>query len=380
MFWGIIKEIYLELLKKGNTDEESRKLACYNSVEIKRNWSHEQIKKFHFWDCSGIKTLITEKKEVSYISSQERVRNLEVYFVRAHFRLKSGERINYKKKDDKHTTAQHILAGLILQEEPIKINYRDIPFRLNELNLLIKNRTSEHIIEKSYIEKELGINRTADLLFELEEPNLTFGKGIVFEIINTEDMSSIKEKSKDWVKAGYSLVAIPISNFDFDEFSLKKDNYLIMYRLFDDLNIYLEILQKVKQNEPLIDNFNKNVKEMERKMFLWRSGRHEYNLIDDEKMNSIYLFCFDYEIINLKDKKKHILRCYDYSNKLIDIIIWDNNPILNKIKIDELLNELIKIENAYFKEYLGEVNLTLNQYSRINCIDLNKEVGDDKEN
>jgi len=164
--------------------------------------------------------------------------------VRAYFKLRSGEKISYSKSDDRHTTAQHILCGLIMNKEPIRVNYRDIPFNLCDLNLDIKNKTTEHILEQSYIEKEIGINRRADLLFELEEPNLTFGRGLVFEIVNSEDMSSIKEKSKDWARAGYSLIAIPINNFDFIEYGLKKDNYIIMYQLFDDLNLYLELTNK----------------------------------------------------------------------------------------------------------------------------------------
>lgn len=372
MFWAIIKEIYEELINKGSSENESKEKSCYNSAEIIRNWSKEQIDKFTFWDCSGIKSLITDKKVVSFIREHERIRNLEVYSVRDHFRLKAEEKLSYNKKDDRHTTAQHILAGLIFQGEPIKINYRNIPFRLNDIDLNIKNKTSDHILEQCYIEKELGINRRADLLFELNEPNLTFGKGIVFEIMNNEDYSSIKEKSKDWAKAGYSLVAIPISNFNFEDYSLKKENYLIMYRLFDDINIYLEILQKIKQNEPLIDNFNKNVREMENKMFLWRTGRHNYKLVKDEKVNSIYLFCFDFEVMNLRERKKYIFKCYDYSNKLIDVDLWNNNPLCKSISRDYLSSNLIKIENAYFKEYLGEISLCLNKYSKINIIKVNK--------
>lgn len=380
MFWAIIKNVYEELIKKGYSDRDALKEACYNSAEINRNWSRESRKGFIYWDCSGIETLITDKKKVSYVKPHDRKASDTWYRVRAYFRLGNDEKVTYSMSDDKHTTAQHILAGLILNNEKIKIKYRDIPFYLNDLNLIIKDRTKDHILEQSFIDKEIGVNRFADLLFELETPNLTFGKGIVFEIMNTESLSSIKEKSIDWAKAGYSLVAIPISNFDLKELKLKDDNYLVMYRLFDDLNIYLEILSKIRENGPLIDNFNSNVREMERKMFLWRSGRHNFRFLNNEKVSSILLYCINSELKNFKGKEKFILNCYDFSNKLIDVDIWDTNPLFEKIKNNNLSKELLKIESCYFKEYIMDISLVLNSYSKIKIIDINSGDDYDKEN
>jgi hypothetical protein len=377
MFWTIIKDVYEELNKKGLSEEESLKKACYNSMDMKRNWSSEQIKKWNkkdgFWDCSGIQTLITDKQKVSYIDEHIREGKNEYYNVRAFFRLPKDKSTSYSKKDDKHTTAQHILAALILQREQIRIDYRDIPFYLDDIDLILKDKTAEHILEQSFIDRDIGINRRADLLFELETPNLTFGKGFVFEIINSEDMASIKEKSKDWAKVGYSLIAIPIENFDFDNFGLKKDNYLILHRLFDDLNLYLDLLKKIKDNEPLIDNFNKNVKEMERKIFLWRSGRHSYQILDNEKVSSLLLFCITKELRKFKGRQKLILTCSDYSNRLIDIDIWDNNSLFNEFLYKEMQNKLMKVEGGYFKEYLGDVSLVLNQFSKLKQIEINEE-------
>jgi len=380
MFWCIVKNVYEELLNKGFSEKKALKESCYNSAEINRNWSKELRRDFVYWDCSGIETLITDKKKVSYVKSHDRKTEESWYRVRAYFRLGKDQVSTYSISDDKHTTAQHILAGLILNDEKIKIKYRDIPFYLNDLNLIIKNRTKEHILEQSFIDKEIGVNRKADLLFELETPNLTFGKGIIFEIMNTESMSSIKEKSIDWAKVGYSLVAIPIDNFDFKELKLKEDNYLVMYRLFDDLNIYLEILSKIRENAPLIDNFNTNVREMERKMFLWRSGRHNFKLINNEKVNSILLYCIDNELKNFKGKKKIILNCYDFSNRLINVNIWDTNPLFKKLIKNKISQELIKIESGYFKEYLMNINLTLNSYSKIKIINLQAGDTNAKEN
>ena len=373
MFWAIIKDIYEEFLSSGVEDSEAMKKSCYSSMEMRRNWSQEQIKEFKFYDCSGINTLTTDKKFVSFVTEQQRTYKDGYYFVRAHFRLPKDTTLTYKIKDDRHTTAQHILAGLILNNAKIKLNYRDIPFYLNEINLDLKNKSSEHVLEKSYIEKEIGINRRADLLFELETPNLTFGKGFVFEIINTEDMKSIKEKSKDWAKVGYSLVAVPIDNFDFNDYGLKDDNYFIFYRLFDDINVYLELMRKIKENEPLIDNFNESVREMEKKMFLWRSGRHNYIFKNDEKVNEILLYCIDREDMNFKGKRKIILKCYDASNKLVDIDIWDTNPIFESIDNQDLNDNLLEVTGAYFKEYVGDISLVLNKYSKIKQINVNSK-------
>ena len=375
MFWAIIKEVYEELINKNFSEKESLEKACYNSVEMLRNWSQEQIREFTYYDCSGIQTLLTDKLNVSYIEEHQRQLNNSYYFVRPHFRLSKENKLSYTKSDDKHITAQHILAALILQEEPIKINYRDIPFNLNDINLKLKNKTSEHVLEQThnnkgtYIENGIGINRRADLLFELETPNLTFGKGFVFEIYNTESLDSIKEKSKDWASAGYTLIGISIKDFDFEEFGLRKEPKFILHRLFDDLNLYLELLKKIKYNEPLIDNFNKNVKEMEFKMFLWKSGRHNYNLEKGEKIDSMLLYSLSKEIKNFKGKKLLILTCYDYRNQLFDLKIWDTNPLFNKIDNLLIINKLLKLEYAFFDSYENEISIKLNSYSKLKILD-----------
>jgi len=369
MFWTIIKEVYEELIKKGFSEKEALEKGCYNSVEMLRNWSREQIKKYNYYDCSGIQTLLTDKLNVSYIEGHERKLNNNYYRVRAHFRLNKEIKLSYTKSDDKHITAQHILAALILQGEKIKINYRDIPFNLNDIDLKLKNKTSEHVLEQTYIDNEIGINRRADLLFELETPNLTFGKGFVFEIYNTESLDSIKEKSKDWANVGYTLIGISIKDFDFEEFGLNKKPKFILHRLFDDLNLYLELLKKIKYNEPLIDNFNKNIREMEFKMFLWKSGRHNYNLEKDEKINSMLLYSLSKEIKNFKGKRLLILTCYDYKNQLFDLKIWDTNPLFNKIDNLLIINKLLKLEYAFFDSYENEISIKLNSYSKLKILD-----------
>ena len=53
-------------------------------------------------------------------------------------------------------------------KEKIRIDYRDIPFYLDDIDLKLKDKTTEHILEQSFIDNEIGINRRADLLFELE--------------------------------------------------------------------------------------------------------------------------------------------------------------------------------------------------------------------
>jgi hypothetical protein len=382
MFWTIIKPLYEELVKKGMSEKEALKKACYNSLEMRRNWSQEKIEEWNssskLIDCSNDKTLQTDKVPVSYIPGHDRTYRDGYYYVRAHFRLHVGSKVSYKVEEDKHLTAQHILAGLILNKEKIRLNYRHIPFYLDEIELDLKNRTSEHFLEQSYIEEEMGINRRADLLFELKTPNLTFGRGFVFEIVNTESMDSIKEKAMDWARAGYSLIVIPISNFDFDNYGLKKDNYLIMYQLFDDLNVYLELMKKIKQNEPLIDSFNDNVKEMETKMFFWRSGRHTYEFKDREKVNEILLYCIGSEVKNFKTKTKIALNCYDAGNKLIDVDIWQDNPLFDQVKSINLRNQLLRINSASFSEYQGKVSLVLSQWSKIKKINI-KENEDAKE-
>ena len=384
MFWAIIKPIYEELKQKGSEDKEARKKACYNSVEMRRNWSQEQIKEWNdkklFVDCSGDTTLQTDWKNVSFITAQERKYEHGYYRVRAHFRLQGKEKVSYKIEEDKHTTAQHILAGLILSEENIQLQYRDIPFYLNEIELELKDRTADHFIEKSYIEDVIGINRRADLLFDLKVPNLTFGKGIVFEIVNSESMESIKAKAKDWARAGYSLVVIPIDNFDFKNYGLKEDNYLIMYQLFDDINVYLELMRKIKENEPLIDSFNDNVREMEKRMFFWRSGKHNYEFRDKENVEEIMLWCDDKDTINFKSgKSKLVLNCHDAGNKLIDVDIWENHELFHGLSISKLHNQLLKVTGAYFNEYKGKVSLVLSKFSTIKSINVKKENQDAKE-
>lgn len=383
MFWCVIKSVYEEMLDKGYSNNESIKAACYNSMEMKSNWSIEQIEEFNknnmLWDCSGIKNIKTDKKKVSYINEHNRAFNDSFYYVRSFFRLGNGEKLTYKSSDDKHTIAQHILAGLILSKEKIKINYRDIPFYLNEIDIDIKKKTVDHVLEQSYIDNNIGVNRKADLLFELKNPNLTFGKGFVFEITNTESQESIENKSKDWAKAGYTLISVPINNFDFENYGLKNEPYFILYRLFDDLNLYLNILKKIKDNEPLIDNFNKNIKEMEIKNFLWKSGFHNYDIMHDEKIDSILLYCMNYRITKYKSSKRaKIIQCYDYKNRLFEMIIWDSNPLFNKINECDFIGKLIKLEYAFFKSFRNDINIYLTKFSKIKEINFEEVLNANK--
>lgn len=385
MFWTIIKPIYEEFIKKGSDKKEAKLKACYNSVEMRRNWSQEQIEKWNqnklFVDCSGDKTLVSDFKPVSFITEHDRKFKEGYYFVRPHFRLIGGEKVSYKIEEDKHTTAQHILAGLILNNEKIKLQYRDIPFYLNDIDLDIKNRTADHFIEKKYIEESIGINRRADLLFNLKVPNLTFGKGIVFEIVNSESMESIKVKAKDWARVGYSLVVVPIDNFDFNNYGLKEDNYLILYQLFDDINIYLELMRKIKENEPLIDSFNYNVKEMEKRMFFWRSGQHSYEFKDKESVPEILLWCNDKitEVYKKSGKSKIVFNCHDAGNKLIDVDVWNNHPLYLELVNKNFNNQLIKFTKSSFKEYQGKVSLVLGNFSTIKVINIKEEMENAKE-
>lgn len=361
------------MIKRGDSETEARRKSCYNSADLLRNYSPETLNKFTFWDCSGIKTLNTDKIEISYIKKHERSYFGGYYFVRAHFRIKGEKKeLSYSKTDDKHTTAQHILASLIFNKEPIRMDYRDIPFYINDIDLKLEEKTTEHVLEQKRIDEEFGINRRADLLFELETPNLTFGKGFVFEITNTESWSNIKEKAKDWSQVGYTLIHIPIENFDFKNHALKKDYYTIVYRLFDDLNLYIEILQGIRESKPMIDNFNKQKREMERKLFLMRNYEHFYQLKHDEKVKSITLFCMEQKIDRPKKKRFVLLRCYDYMNRFIDVIVWESNPLFEKIESNEFTKKLVQINQAYFKEERGPIKLVLNRYSEISKVNINE--------
>lgn len=375
MFFCIIKEIYEECKNKGYSEKESKEMACYSSADILRNFSKEKIEKYFLWDCSGPDSLITDEKIISYVSEQERFysKTRIYYYVRSFFRLKKGDKVSYKYNQDKHKMAQYILGALIMEEHDIIFEYRKLKLHLKDIELIREEKVVNHFLEKQHIEKEIGINRIADLLFELQIPNQTFGKGIVFEIVNTENKKSIEEKSHDWAKIGYSLITIPINNFDFERGGLKKDTYQVLYRLFDDIDIYLKVLDKIKENEPLLDNFNKNIRDMERRQFLWRNGKHMYQYKDGEKIkDKILLFCFDIEEKN----QRYVLKCYDYTNKFIDVIKWTKG-----ISFDDkergwpyyccFVGKIITISNsAYFKLFKNEINIHLNQYSKIDTINL----------
>lgn len=58
-----------------------------------------------------------------------------------------------------------------------------------------------------------GSNR-ADILVEFEEENEIFGSGIVFEIVESEEMDSVWNKFKSWFKKGYSFTYYDKSDFD----------------------------------------------------------------------------------------------------------------------------------------------------------------------
>lgn len=80
------------------------------------------------------------------------------------------------------------------------------------------------------------------------------------------------------------------------------------------------------------------------------------------------LYCVDSETEKPKNKKKLILFCSDYSNNLLEIIIWENHEKFDFISEINVKNNLLKIENAYFNEFRGKTNLTLNSYSKLKII------------
>lgn len=364
MFWAINKTIYDQLKEQGYSELECKKRSVYNNAEVLKNFQKEKIKDIKWVDCSGIQTMNTEFKPVFYTSSHDRYdpNNHEYIFVQAHFKLAKGEVITYRDKDDKHTTAQHILAGILINKIPFTVYYRDIPINIADLDLKIYNRTQEHILEKGFISKELGVNRQADLLFEVTKSNLTIGKGLVFEIRNTESRKSIEAKSKDWINAGYSLISIDIDRFDFKNYCFKKDKDILVYRLFEDIDFILNALQKMRDNYVFLDNFSEKCDDIERRNYLMKNGDHNYKFVEAEYVQNIILY-----IIKINKKEKYVdISALDYMNKKIIIRIWTNQ--LEKLNFSNW--KLFNFQKFYVKKYMEHIFLSSNKNSIIEEIKL----------
>jgi len=245
MLRAINKKLYNDAKNQGLSEIECLNKSNCHSIFIYQSFPNifdnnkiilPQYKEFFGWDRNKREVLTDENW--TFVKYYKRKDGIEVRdFFTPSEKGKKYNRVKELTDEGKHRTAQDILLAEFL-DGTLNINYYElcIPIPVNCFGLIKKNKYLEVSINfKELFEKGLNHkeSRQADMLIEFKNWNEKFGKGIAFEIYNTESKKSIKEKENDWTNAGYSYVALDINNFNLNAEEIKNERKIEVVAAFD---------------------------------------------------------------------------------------------------------------------------------------------------
>ena len=162
-------------------EEGNREILAAKAIEFIKDYETQNF------ICAHCKEkLITKKGFV-------RIKNNQIEYVCSHFAHKPDSTCPNAKESDEHKSRKAILLTWLFHEK-IKLNLYGM----------------EYNIPKKFVQDMEVIrgNNRADVLIEFDSFNPMFGRGIVFEIMESETQESIEIKTKQWQSKGYSLISI----------------------------------------------------------------------------------------------------------------------------------------------------------------------------
>lgn len=364
VLWAINKCLYEDSIKKGLRKREAiNKSKCFSigimeqfGFIFEKGYLKPQYREFYGFDRMSRDVTNTQWTFVKEYEKQNGIR------VRSFF-TPSKKGINKETQknisdDQKHMIAQDILLAQFI-EGTLKINYHNIPIEVRNFHIKMKKDPEEYLEQtKDFNELfELGFlhksSRRADMLIEFVNWNEKFGKGIAFEIANTEQIKSLKEKEQDWNKNHYSYVALDIKQFNINDESLKSDLKIKVTSPFDlhkEKESGLIHCQHIDNDKKLkeLDNYYQSFKEK------IRTEINESILQLKDELNNISSDSFDLResikseqafINTFNDRKEEIINditkelSEDINNKAVEIVQRINDMISEKIDI-QLMNDI----------------------------------------
>jgi len=409
MLRAINKKLYDNAKKEGLTELECRKKGDCHSVFIYQSFPNildsnkillPEYKEFYGFDQNKREVLIDQKW--TFVTGYKRKDNVVVrnYFTPSE-KGKVYSKVSGLTDEGKHRTAQDILLAQFI-EGSLKIKYFNmfVPINCFDLqkseNYLEQSKNFKGLFEQKLNHKE---SRQADMLVEFENWNEKFGKGIVFEIYNSESIKSIKEKENDWTNGHYSYVAINIDDFNLNTEEIKENRNLELTAPFDKhKEKEVEDIKKCWINnkeklEKLEGDYNSSVadfKETEKNIF--KEREIEFNNIRKEldffhnktkelnsKFNTISENTnnFETQVNHVKDK---IIRSIEIdtekeSQKIADEI---NSKIKDKLNWNVMKDIQNKVDlTVDFKHKLDKIIFNGCEKNRKFCVNIIKQKIDE---
>lgn len=221
---------------------------CYDKIETPKILSAFLIERFPEEQIKQMTFVCPKCKEnLNFISKFVKQKGI----VRSHFAHKSNSECNWipEGESEKHYNLKFKLLDQ-LTNDSVKIKIG---------NLIFETKTNDYNIEFNETEIKAIVERRADILLKLKNPNPLFGLGIAIEVMVTENYDSIKQKSKDYATKGYSVA----TTTDGELIEVLQTYPQIV------LDLFKYNFEKLKQQEELIKQIDSS--------FLMRANKHGWD-------------------------------------------------------------------------------------------------------
>ena len=400
--WAINKKIYEDSIKEFSEQESINKAKCFSinaytkfkGIFIDKKIISPEYKEFYGFN--RITRGVIKEQKWTYVASFEKRKEDLIIIVRSFF-TPSIRNSNYKSYDpnseeDTHRAAQDILLAQFL-EGTLNVHYHGIKIPINNFDISIREDVEKYLEQTKNFKElfEKGMNykesRIADLLIEFRNWNEKFGKGIAFEIANTESEKSLKEKENDWTNGHYSYVPLDIKTFNLLDESIKQERSIQIINPFDKHRVkelelihyqsinnekqlkeltqfFLEFKEKINNNqEGYIQTKNMQLNELQNKLISL-----ETNIQEKESLIKRFEENKDILINSTINKFKSEL-----DNQSEDIVIKLKNIIKSKVDynlIQDIENK-IQLTND-FKFKLDKQIFSSCEYNRNMCLNIIK--------
>lgn len=167
---------------------------CYDKIETPKILSAFLIERLPKEEITKLSFVCPKcKEQLSFINKYAKSNTT----VRSHFAHKSNSNCNWlpEGESEKHYNLKFSLLDE-LTNDSIKIQIGNLIFdtKTNDYNIIFADKEIKEIVE-----------RRADIILRLKNPNALFGLGIAIEVMVSEQIDSIKSKARDYALRGYSL-------------------------------------------------------------------------------------------------------------------------------------------------------------------------------
>lgn len=287
--------------------KKTRKAYWSDQCEVEFNDPHDEE-----WVCCPL-----DSKPVEYVKQHPRTINGKEIIIPAFFRMEkgaSGSCISFSNESEQHKKLK-ILVATLLENKRIKLQVSDSVIEWDELKI----RNVKRLPFRWEQQKE---KRRADVLFEFERWHPLLGKGIVFEIVVSEDMKSIDEKRVDWNENGYSFTFL---NLDMFEERTLKEKYI---KIFDPwlITIYKNLRFETERLRDLINQKERLLKKTKNLYKTCRTCKHSSKTKPGYGDPATYTCWYSRNVNGQKRPNGHVEPTYTCEQ-------WEPETVIDEIKV-----------------------------------------------